>query len=234
MIVPFVRAMVSTSAALTMTSAAASGWCAQCGRLHSLPQTADAQAHAQALISAIDHSGTFDLDSADPDERFAITAMHRPGKMLGVMTTCDGTILKAFSGKLGTPSTWHCPGWAEPLGEAHSAQTSKRFAEIVRHVQEAASAKDAATRAEHTRVHRELSLQLAADMQSALILANARGKSARLSEVIARGYALDSEGVTRAQLAKIPGGVGDCAAPKLLMAAYSVSNLQRTRCSHTQ
>mmetsp|Transcript_10723 Transcript_10723/g.27528 ORF Transcript_10723/g.27528 Transcript_10723/m.27528 type:complete len:284 (-) Transcript_10723:53-904(-) len=193
---------------------ASSGWCSTCSRVHKLTRTAEAEAEALALIDAIDMAGTFDLAPPVGDPRFATSSMHRAGKMLGVLTTTKGITLRAFSGMLGSPSTWHCSGWSGPVASItleDCKDAAQRFATIVQHVERAATTEDAAERARQKRLHRDLSLLLSADMQASVVLQNARGQSISLPEHL---NALNG-GYTQ-----LPGGVGDCAAPKLLTEAY--------------
>jgi len=77
--------------------------CAACGRQHLLHRTPEAERSALALLARIDAHGRFDiLDSsgAPPDPRFS-TDGRTSGKMLGVLTCSDGSVLHAFSGLLG-------------------------------------------------------------------------------------------------------------------------------------
>ena len=208
---------------------AASGFCGVCGVRHAIPRTPAAEAEALALQGAIESSGRFDFDSVDePDARYRMSAM-TSGKMLGVLICSDGTVLRAFSGMLGgSPGnlgTWHCPGWAGPVAQLtlEDTEASRRFAAIVHHVK-AAEACQEPERSEHRKTHRALSLALSDDLASSVELRNARGGRVRLPELLARqredalrpSASLEQQQQARAH----PGGIGDCAAPKLLMAAF--------------
>jgi len=233
---------------------AAAGFCSHCARTHRLPRTPLAEAHALELLSAVDEAGTFDL-STDPsaaDARYRTDACGN-GKMLGVLTCTDGTVLRAFSGMLG--GTWRCPGWAGPVATLtlEDASASARFQQIVESVQRASAAADPAERSRCQRVHRSLSAALSADLAQSVALQNWRGAEVRLPELLERqrqharvdAEARDQEQpvgqVLRARRSKQqqrrrrlgggggggatlrpPGGVGDCAAPKLLHAAHAL------------
>jgi len=183
--------------------------CAACGRQHLLHRTPEAERSALALLARIDAHGRFDiLDSsgAPPDPRFS-TDGRASGKMLGVLTCSDGSVLHAFSGLLG--GTAYCPGWVGPVRTPleDSSDYSDRFQKIVEHVKAAAESEEP-ERGEHRRIHRKLSAQLSAELEDSIVLRNSRDQSARLRDVLAL------------QPARASGGVGDCAAPKLLMAAF--------------
>ena len=232
---------------------AAAGFCIHCSRVHSLPRTPLAESQALKLLEAVDEAGTFDL-STEPsaaDPRFR-TETCGNGKMLGVLTCTDGTVLRAFSGMLG--GTWHCPGWAGPVASLtlEDASASARFQQIVESVQRASAADDPAERSEHQRVHRSLSAALSADLAQSVVLRNWRGAEVRLPELLdrQRQHALLAEDSVHerpkelvlgarqskqqqrrrrrrqrggsAALRTPPGGVGDCAAPKLLHAAHAL------------
>ena len=185
---------------------AASGWCTACGQQHSLPRTPEAEMEACALLSQIDKHRRFDLfgPDADDDARFKTDSM-TSGKMLGVLLCQDGSLLRAFSGLLG--GTAHCPGWAGPVSVPleSSLAYSSRFSQILEHVRAAAVSAEP-PRSEHRRIHRALSAELSTELEERVVLRNARGLRARLVDVL--------------QDTKVPGGVGDCAAPKLLIEAY--------------
>ena len=166
---------------------------------------------ALALLAQIDARERFDVfacasDDASADPRFRTSAM-TSGKMLGVLLCQDGSVLRAFSGLLG--GTAYCPGWSPPVCVPLESSPAymERFRHIVEHVQAAAVSTDP-QRSKHRRMHRELSLKLSAELEERVELRNARGDRARLLDVVG------------ARRAKLPGGVGDCAAPKLLNEAY--------------
>jgi hypothetical protein len=204
--------LVPTSAGLSRAltapalPAAAAGWCECCQREHALPRTQAAERHARALLATIEAAGRFDFE-ADPGEpRFRTEACGSSGKMIGVLTCDDGTVLRAFSGLLGGSS--RCTGWVGPVGLTLEDETaSARFGRIVAAVRSAEVA-DPLLRAKRRRVHRELSSALAADLAASVVLRNWRGDVAPLPALL--------EG------RRLPWGVGDCAAPKLLHAAHAL------------
>lgn len=203
----------------TTLPVAAAGFCARCDAMHRLWRTPEAEHHAHALLHAIDEHGRFDFVEPTVNARFSLDNVYASrtsgGKMLGVLLCSDGTILRAFSGMLG--GTWHCPGWAGPTATVtlEEAGPSARFQTIVDHV---AAARDPklgdVERARHRNMHRALSLELSAELASAVLLRSPRRRQGtRLSELLPPPSA---DGSTK----RLPGGVGECAAPKLLNAAY--------------
>jgi len=200
--------MLLASSLVGLDPPGASGWCSSCGRPHSLPRTAQAEVEALSLLRRIEQSGRFDFTAAEPDPRFGLTQeQRRTGKMLGVLLCSDGTVLRAFSGMLG--GTWHCPGWAPPVAglTLEDAEPAAAFGEIVRLVARADAAAEP-ERGRLRRAHRERSAALSQALGASYVLRNARGEEAGVLELL------------RAQGVRPPGGVGDCAAPKLLTEAH--------------
>ena len=189
---------------------AASGWCSLCEREHTILRTAAAEAEAQMLLSTVELSGRFDFDSPEPEDRFRVECC-TSGKMLGVLVCSDGTVLRGFSGMLG--GTWQCPGWVGPVATMtlEDPEASRRFGEIIENVQRAAESTEP-MRTELRQLHRQLSHSLSADLASSVVLRNAKGERRSLPDLLRSR----TRGARR-----LPGGVGDCAAPKLLLEAYS-------------
>ena len=210
---------------------AAAGWCHSCGREHSIERTAAAEAAALALLTAVESAGRFDFDAPAPNDRFRVDAL-TSGKMLGVLLCSDGTVLRAFSGMLGGApgvlGTWECPGWVDSVATLtlEDAEPSRRFQEIVHHVKAAESSSSEPQRSEHRRMHRSLSRSLSHDLAASVTLQNARAEAITLPELLdlrdqpGPGEDPDEKQKRQQQQRRRPGGIGDCAAPKLLMAAH--------------
>lgn len=209
---------------------AASGWCQTCGRRHTILRTPEAEAEALGLHRTLEMTGCFDFSSPSQNDRYRVDRL-TSGKMLGVLTCSDGTVLRAFSGMLGgrpgTLGTWRCPGWVGPVARMtlEDDEASQRFARIVHHVQAAERCPEP-ERSEHRATHRALSLSLSADLAASVTLRNVRGASVCLPDLLAqqRELAVSSRlslTLDQQRQARVPpGGIGDCAAPKLLTAAF--------------
>jgi hypothetical protein len=199
------------------TTTAASGYCSHCEAVHRLPRTPEAEARAAALIQAIDDAGRFDYDAPHGDARFKTSNVYAArtsaGKMLGVLLCEGGSELRAFSGMLG--GTWHCPGWVGPTASVtlEDPAASARFQTIVEHVVASRDTRLAESEREtHRNAHRTLSAALSDELAASVVLRSPHRRAVRLPELLsARG----------SRRSRIPGGVGDCAAPKLLNEAYA-------------
>eukprot|EP00966_Prymnesium_polylepis_P159671 3690155-Prymnesium_polylepis.1 len=222
---------LSVSAAAVGAVTAASGWCHTCGRAHTLPRTRAAEDAARALQAAVSAAGRFDFDSPTRNPLFREDAL-TSGKMLGVLLCSDGTVLRAFSGMLGGRpgqlGTWHCPGWAGPVASLtlEDEEASQRFEAIVHHVKAAADSTDPDERTQHRSRHKALSLSLSADLAASVTLHNIRGEAVSLPTLMAKQRALAADPSAsleqqRQQARSHPGGIGDCAAPKLLAEAFA-------------
>ena len=105
------------------------GTCARCGMDHVMARTAEAEAEARAVATAIRASGRIDYDAEEGDERFSADRLDAPdgGKMIGALVGVDGrtgerVTLKAFSGQL--YGEWRVEGWAPPVGTlTHDTET---------------------------------------------------------------------------------------------------------------
>jgi len=170
--------------------------------------------------------GDVDLDPALAMERL----YERRGKMFGVLV-CEvpafesdssprTVILKAYAGKLG--GQWNLPGWAPIVGQVPESlpvfrRLSAEVTELFGRIDDINADASNAGKGEEPAVVEEVK-QLTKERASLAnlcleeirrhqIVTNFRGETAPLTAIFARGPT------------KLPGGVGDCAAPKLLAEA---------------
>lgn len=116
---------------------AASGFCAACNTLHSLPRSPLAEEVANQLRATLEKSDTLDpTPNSSPNPSLSMTRLERDtgGKMFGVLLceTPEGELgyLKAFSGQFNR--IWTIEGWAPPvLDVAASAPHQARVEERV-------------------------------------------------------------------------------------------------------
>lgn len=224
------------------------GPCARCGINHSLPTTDAAREAALDLRSRMVESGRIDVDEVrardglfpsaggDDDPSLAIERLYeRRGKMFGVLI-CEvpgsdsdpprATVtLKAFAGKLG--GQWNLPGWAPIVGRVPeslpvfrrlSAEVTELFGMIddtVRVDADAARVGEGEDN-EHavagkvkrlTEERKRLANLALQEVRRHQLVTNFRGETSPITAIYSRGPT------------KLPGGVGDCAAPKLLAEA---------------
>jgi hypothetical protein len=168
-----------------------------------------------------------DLD-LDLDPSLAIERLYeRRGKMFGVLvcevpksdsdsnSPRDVVTLKAYAGKLG--GRWNLPGWAPIVGRV--PESLPVFRRLSAEVTEFFGMIDDATRdggEEHvvvekvkqlTKERARLSNLALEELRRHQLVTNFRGETLPITAIYARGPT------------KLPGGVGDCAAPKLLAEA---------------
>jgi len=187
------------------------GFCRDCGRVHSLPE-GNAREHARRLMREFEALRRLDYLSpeseADPRLSFDQLFPGRRGHMFGVLEceAPDGrqVVLRAFSSLHGGIRT--VEGWAPPIlpDEVFNPLVLPGQAEIKR-LTEQMRALDRAS-PEYCRLfeqRRAISRELMPRVHDAYQLRNFRGRSRPLREAWARPHGL-------------PGGVGDCCAPKLL------------------
>ncbi|WP_231116994.1 hypothetical protein [Pseudodesulfovibrio alkaliphilus] len=190
---------------------ACSGFCARCGRAHSLP-VGPALAQARELLHSLTSAGRVDMhvnaEAADPALSTASLFGEARGHMFGVLVCRDQQgrtgVLKAFSGQLN--GVWHVPGWVPPLvnTEELAAMSSgverliKRLGRDMERLPEGDPGRAvlAAKRA-------EISRALMLDIHALYRIPNFRNEAKPLPEIV-----LGQSG--------IPAGTGDCCAPKLL------------------
>ncbi len=202
-------ARVNVSAA--PDSASCFGHCAACDESHALPE-GRARFHARGLMREFEAIQRLDYlsppASADPDLSFETLFPGERGHMFGVLECRDesgGTvILRAFSSL--HAGIRHIEGWVPPIlsaevyrdivlpGQAAIKELSRKMAPL-----------DSSSNryAEFFASRREISQALMEEMQSLYFFHNFRGEKRGLREV----YPFPES---------IPGGVGECCAPKLL------------------
>jgi len=197
--------------------AVCAGPCRACGRAHALGSGA-ARAHAQALIRALEAHRRLDFErpagDADPALSFDHLFPAGQGNMFGVLECRDAggrpVLLRAFSSL--RRGIREAPGWVPPLLSARDyygrVQPGQRAIEaLTREVEELLPDSPARRRLQTRRA--DASRALLADMQERYRFRNFRGECRSLREIFVR------EDGQRG----IPGGVGECCAPKLLQAA---------------
>ena len=187
------------------------GDCLDCGRQHGLPE-GNARAHAHALMREFEEIQRLDHlvpeASADPLFSFEHLFPGEPSNMFGVLecrdTRGETVVLRAFSSL--RKGIREIAGWVPPI---LSAET---YYEMI--VPEQARIK-ALTREmerldpqglQHQKIaeqRKRISQALFAEMQNRYLLHNFRGESRSLRDAYHRDGG-------------IPGGVGECCAPKLL------------------
>lgn len=130
------------------------------------------------------------------------------GKMLGVLVCRDGETLCAFSGLAGGRS--RLDGFVPPILDwsAPDGYFRRREAEIVEVTKAIASAPEESRKADLVARRKAMSEDLQRWLFENYVVHNALGEESTVAEIFAgRGLVP-------------PGGTGDCAAPKLLEAAY--------------
>jgi hypothetical protein len=190
---------------------ACSGYCARCGRVHSLP-VGPAVAQARLLMRALSRAGRIDfhVDDAGADPRLSTAPLfgEARGHMFGVLVCRDRQgrtgVLKAFSGQFN--GVWRVPGWVPPLVDVEAlASMSHGVERLIKRLGRdmAALPESGPERAALAARRRDLSRALMLDIHALYRLPNFCRQLAPLPEVVT------GEG-------GIPAGTGDCCAPKLL------------------
>ena len=198
-----------TIAPLAEHEPAASGFCPACGRDHQLGQ-GTARHAAHELMRSLERYGRLDFDRprerANP--RLTGARLWNEGRMFGVLECRDpqGTrvVLRAFS-SLGGGVRW-VDGWSPPLvSRVVAARRIRRPELAIKRLTRQLARLDPNAPEYHT-VHRErrnLSRALMAEMHGLYRLRNPRGQTASVRDAFTGAHG-------------IPGGVGECCAPKLL------------------
>ena len=195
----------------SISPCAARGHCRDCGREHRLPE-GSAQAYALELmeefaaIRRLDHLTP--SEAADPELSFDQLFAHGQGNMFGVLECVDAlgrtVVLRAFSSL--RRGIRNVEGWVPPILSA------KTFYDIVlpgqqqiERLTEQMAGLDPDSRAHqtHSEQRRRLSQALLGEMQQRYRFHNFRGEARPLRDAFT-----GSGG--------IPGGAGECCAPKLL------------------
>ena len=190
---------------------AGTGHCRDCGRAHSLPE-GNARAHAQELMREFERVGRLDDcvpdHAADPALSFDTLFAGTQGNMFGVLECHDAAgqlrVLRAFSSM--PRGIREVPGWVPPI---LSAQTYYGLVEPSRREIEQRTAELEQLRpgsAAHRAADRERakrSRSLFDQMQQHYHFHNFRGERRPLREALCHDD-------------PVPGGVGECCAPKLL------------------
>lgn len=188
-----------------------------------------------------------DRDMEDLDPSLTMERLYeRRGKMFGVLickgpnSDSESVILKAYAGKLG--GQWNLPGWSPIIGRLPeslpvfnraSAEVTEIFG-IINDITCNTQGGDTDTDADHhagegegnERVQSQTQTQATDERVKQLIKERARFANIALAEVRRHQLVTNFRGETAPITAiysrgptKLPGGVGDCAAPKLLAEA---------------
>lgn len=192
---------------MTLPSIDCSGFCACCGREHSLP-AAPALPRARELLEEIARCGSIGLGLTD-DPRLELGYLYGParGQMFGVLVCRDRSgrerVLKAFSGQYN--GIWEVPGWVPPILDPQeflraTAEDEPRIKALTRRIGEL-PAEDPG-RPALLAERREMSRNLMSRIFDLYRLANFRGERRMLGDVFPGGA--------------MPTGTGECCAPKLL------------------
>lgn len=221
------------------------GYCARCGIVHSLATTEKAKQAALDLRKRLMESGRMDVDELphhisdkdrdNLDPSLATERLYeRRGKMVGVLVCHDldsekQVILKAYAGKLG--GQWNVPGWAPRIGPV--PESLPEFRKLSAEVTELFGRIDDLTNATHkegggeqpnddasgvvaqkvkrlTKERARLATLAMDKVRRHQLVTNFRGETFPLTAIFGQGPTTSK---------RLPGGVGDCAAPKLLAEA---------------
>lgn len=204
---------------LQTNSALFSGHCTRCNARHSIPTTDDAIQAALDLRRRMVATGRIDIDELSPNYQnedlnpsLSIDQLYqRRGKMFGVLLCQHSandtsiTILKAYAGKMG--GQWNLPGWAPIVGQTPESlpvycRLRDEVTQLFQRIEDITTAKEEV----ETLVKKRATLAKLAleEVQSHYLLTNFRGETRPISDAF---------------VGKLPGGVGDCAAPKLVAEA---------------
>jgi hypothetical protein len=204
----------TTTTGGSIDAATCSGFCRDCGREHLLG-AGDARRHARELMSDFARLRRLDLLATDAEADPLLSFDHlfpgEPGNMFGVLECVDArgraVVLRAFSSlRRGIRDV---PGWVPPL------LSRETFERVVlpeqRAIERLTTRIDALPAGSRPRarlrdLRRRRSRRLFATMQSHYRLRNFRGEERGLRDAFAGPGG-------------IPGGVGECCAPKLLVHA---------------
>ncbi len=193
------------------TSKTCFGFCRDCGREHSLAE-GDAREQARRLMAEFDRLRRLDYlapaSAADPDLGFDKLFPGARGHMFGVLECKNGNgesvVLRAFSSLHGGIRT--VPGWAPPIlpDDVFNTLVRPGQLEIKRLTRELKSLfPGSPAHAELLEERKQISRRLMPRVHDRYFLNNFRGERRALREAWNNPHGL-------------PGGVGDCCAPKLL------------------
>jgi len=194
--------------------AVAAGYCRRCDRDHELG-AGNARAHAHELMEEFGRLQRLDYQAteadADPLLSFAHLFPGKPGNMFGLLECRDRdgqtVVLRAFSSlRRGIRAI---PGWVPPLlsADTYYGLIVPEQQAIEAMTAELATLSDEPERRQALSERRKLrSQRLFETMRARYRFHNFRGETGTLREVFTGG-------------AGIPGGVGECCAPKLLVHA---------------
>lgn len=191
---------------------ACSGFCVACGVSHSLGE-GDARTHARALMAEFEKIGRLDYQrpeaEADPALSFERMFPGGHGNMFGVLECTDAkgrtVVLRAFSSlKRGVRDI---EGWVPPILSADTyygmiVPTQQKIEGLTAQLSE--HAPESEPRRELLAQRKRISRALLRDMQELYRFRNFRGEERSLRDA----YWPRRE--------RLPGGIGECCAPKLL------------------
>ena len=188
-----------------------SGYCRQCGQIHSL-DALFARSHARDLMEKLDHFGRIDFqapaESAVPACSTAFLFGPARGKMFGVLLCRDGhgneVVLHAFSGQYN--GRWQVAGWVAPLFAVEKFHQlndprEKEIKALGRAMETHSPGSSEQMRLRYRR--KACSRRLMEDIFTLYRVPNFRDHEKLLPEVFAGSGGM-------------PTGTGDCCAPKLL------------------
>jgi hypothetical protein len=135
----------------------------------------------------------------------------RRGKMFGVLlcqhspNDTSTVLLKAYAGKLG--GQWNLPGWAPIIGKTPESlpiycRLRDEVTQLFQRIEDVTTAKEEID--DLVKERASLAKLALEEVQSHYLLTNFRGETRSISDAF---------------VGKLPGGVGDCAAPKLVAEA---------------
>lgn len=205
------------------------GFCRACGREHRLRvEPSPGLAALEALFASLE------TDAAVAAERAALEAS--PGKMIGVLITRGGDILRAYSGELGGRRDW--PRWVAPvLRRADTAEIEAATLETIARLDARIAAIDVpaaqrrldeyrvAFRKQPNRIEEAKTFLLSQRATLSELRKERRRASQRLSTAMFNAAAVTNARGERRPLRdifvgdRISGGTTDCCVPKLLEAA---------------
>lgn len=186
------------------------GWCASCGKYHTLAAEA-AWRECLVLMDQLARHQRLDFEhpaAAPQGGRCSTQALFtgNGGKMFGVLVCQDQQgrrqTLRAFSGQYN--GLWHVEGWVPPVFDTTVFDTLNAATEpVIKQLGQQIESSSGAIKRALVKERRQLSQALMRDIHALYRLSNFRGQSRPLTGVFLGNGAP-------------PTGTGDCCGPKLL------------------